>query len=235
MQILERSISELLKEDPRRARIFDQFAIKYCGCSQLTLAEVCQKNHINPEKILKSFEKNEHPEDDSFISTQIGDLCDQIVSHHHHYAREQGARIWQILEKVCRIHGEREPRFLQIQTVFDALYQDLLTHMQKEEMVLFPFCKELEKSSEAVSMHCGSVANPIRVMLYEHELAGQQTKQIETLTDQFNPPDWACNSMRVLYHELQAYNQDLELHMHLENNILFPAAMNREESSRPLV
>jgi regulator of cell morphogenesis and NO signaling len=228
MQMLERLVSELLQEDPRRAQIFEQYAIDYCCCNHLTLAETCQEKQINPETILKSLAETAPHDEDSFVSVQLGALSDDIVARHHSFVREQGGRILPLLEKVCQVHGQREPRLLAIKTVFQDLHQDLLLHMQKEERVLFPFCKELENSQVGVEMHCGSVANPIQMMLYEHDLAAEQMKQLQFLSEQFTPPNWACNSFLALYQALKDYHQDLEIHMHLENNLLFPAALRRE-------
>lgn len=228
MQMLERLVSELLQEDPRRAQIFEHYAIDYCCCNHLTLAETCQEKQINPETILKSLAETAPHDEDSFVSVQLGALSDDIVARHHRFVREQGGRILPLLEKVCQVHGQREPRLLAIKTVFQDLHQDLLLHMQKEEMVLFPFCKELEKSQTGVEMHCGSVANPIQMMLYEHDLASEQMKQLQFLSEHFTPPNWACNSFLALYQALNDYHKDLEIHMHLENNLLFPAALRQE-------
>ena len=129
MQMLERLVSELLQEDPRRAQIFEQYAIDYCCCNHLTLAEACRERQIDPENILNSLAENAPQNEDSFVSIQLAALADDIVARHHSYVREQGGRILPLIEKVCQVHGQREPRLLSLKAVFQDLHQDLLLHM----------------------------------------------------------------------------------------------------------
>lgn len=229
MNLLERPISELLQEAPSRARIFERFKFDYgCG-NQQTLAEACRDLQIDPQTVLDSLSAETSPSQDGFVPIRLGPLADEIVSRHHHYVHLQGPRVQELLDKVSRVHGGKEPRLLTLWSLFQQLHADLLRHMLKEEAVLFPYCKQLEHAEELLGMHCGSVAMPIRVMESEHRQAQEQADQIRQLTDNFSPPAWACNSMRVLYHELASYLADLEVHMHLENDLLFPAALRREE------
>jgi regulator of cell morphogenesis and NO signaling len=229
MQILERSIAELVNEAPLRARIFEEYAIDYTCNSKLSLAEACKKNNLDPETVINSLSKIQLLSHDPFVPILLGALSDEIIAKHHTYVREQGPRIQTLLEKVGRVHGEKEPRFLELKIIFEHMHLDLMLHMLKEENVLFPYCKQLEQTKEVISMHCGSVAMPIQVMESDHAQARAQSAEIEKLTDQFSPPDWACNSVKVLYSELKAYIEDLDVHMHLENNLLFPAALRRED------
>lgn len=228
-QLLERKLNDLLLEAPQRARVFEHFKIDYCCGKQLSLGEACQHVHADPAMVLAALEAAASVEANPFISLRLGALADEIVARHHIKARTQGPRILQLFNKVCGVHGEKEPRLFEMEVIFCELHQDLLQHMHKEEAVLFPFCKELELATGAVSMHCGSVANPIRMMEYEHREALVQVAALEELSGHFVPPAGACNSWRVLYHELQAYVEDLHVHMQVENNLLFPAALRREE------
>jgi len=228
MHMLESKVSDLLQEDPRRAAIFEKYAIDYCTCNHLTLAEVCQEKQLDPANLLRSLSEKADDKVDTFVSIQITALANDIVNRHHQYAREQGTWILSLLDKVCRVHGQRESRLTAIQAVFREMNQDLLLHMQKEEQVLFPICKELEQAQAEFEMHCCALENPIQVMQYDHDLASEQLKQLQSLSDQYTPPEWACNSMLALYQALKDYHSDLEVHMHLENNILFPAALRKE-------
>ncbi len=229
MNLIERPVGDLLREAPERSQVFKKFAIDYgCG-NELTLAEACYRQNIDPELVVQAFKDAQSSPNDGFINLRLDLLAAEIVEKHHHFAREQGTHIQPILSKVCRVHGRKEPRLLEIQQIFQAMHQGLLQHMLKEENVLFPFCKRLEFAIEPVSMGCGSVANPIGVMESDHEHTRQEMQQIKDLSDQFTPPEWACNSFRVLFHALQTYIEDLETHMHLESDLLFPAALRREE------
>lgn len=230
MNLLERPVAELLREAPERGQIFAKFEIDY-GCSnQQTLAEVCNRQNIDPALVVAALNNYHEATTDAFINLRLDLLAADIVARHHDFAREQGMHIKPLLTKVCRVHGDNEPRLLEIQRVFQGLHQDLVMHMLKEENILFPFCKQLELATEPISTGFSSVANPIRVMESDHEQTRQEMQQIRDLSDQFTPPEWACNSFRVLYHDLKAYIEDLETHMHLESDLLFPAALRREES-----
>lgn len=231
--MLKRQISELLQEDPRRVAIFEKSGID--AYSHLTLEEVCQKKQLDSVPLLQLLSQRSEDQESAFVPLQLGALADDIVKRYHRYAREQGEWILKLLDKVCQEHGDKEPHLFSIKEVFQALYQDLILHMQKEEMVLFPLCKELERAEVEIEIHCGSVANPICAMQYEHDVTYEQMKTLCSLSDQFTPPQWACPSMSALYQALKSYHTDLEIHMHLENNLLFPAALRREEELSPRV
>lgn len=229
-QILERRLDELLLEAPLRARVFSQFQIDY-GCQQkISLAEACAQNQADPELVVAALDAQTQAATQAFLPMGLGALADEIVSRHHDKVREMGPRIQPLLNKVCDVHGAEAPFLYEIRSLFQALHGDLLMHMLKEEGVLFPYCKRLELAVESFQMHCGSIANPIRMMLFEHGEALMQTEQLSKLCEEFVPPTSACTSWRVLYAELQAYVEDLHLHMQLENNLLFPAALRSEEN-----
>jgi regulator of cell morphogenesis and NO signaling len=151
------------------------------------------------------------------------------VNVHHTYVRESIPVIEQFAAKVARVHGVNHPETISIQQLFLDLKNELVSHMQKEETVLFPYIKKLQQSAAGKETlqrpPFNSVANPIRLMESEHELAGSLLKQIASATDNFTPPTDACNTYRVLYHKLEEFQNDLFQHIHLENNILFPKAL----------
>lgn len=224
-------IADLLRDAPWRARVFDRYAIAYCCDSSLTLAEACRQRQLDPEAVLQALALDA-PEADPFLPLGLGALSDEIVARHHESAREQGLRIQALLDKAARVHGGREPRLRAAWVLFQQLHAELLQHMLKEEGVLFPYCRRLELAVSPVAMHCGSVANPIRAMEFEHDRTKAQMDELRQLFDDFRLPAWACNTVRVLYHELQAYLADLETHMAVENQVLFPAALRREHELR---
>lgn len=229
---LNRSVTELLQEAPARARVFERFAIDYGCASGLTLAEACRQQRLDPESVAACLATAQPEAETPFTRLRLSALTEEIVARHHVYARESGERIQPLLDKVARVHGGKEPRLRELWCVFQQLHAELLMHMLKEERVLFPYCRQLEAATEDVNLPDGSVAMPIRMMEAEHLRTERQMAQLRTLTDDFTPPAWACNSLRVLYHELQHYSADLETHMHLENNLLFPAALRREDALR---
>jgi regulator of cell morphogenesis and NO signaling len=140
--------------------------------------------------------------------------------------------IIQYSDKVARVHGENHPETVEINKLFHEVAIELSAHMQKEEMILFPFIKTMSKAKkEGTPMPAppfGTVNNPIRMMEAEHENAGDIFKQIDKLSNNYTPPLAACNTYRVLYAKLQEFENDLHKHIHLENNILFPKAIQLE-------
>jgi regulator of cell morphogenesis and NO signaling len=139
--------------------------------------------------------------------------------------KTQLPRLEAMLRKVMEAHGAAVPP---IAGVFGPMKAELDGHLMKEEMILFPLIRSLEGGAQPGSFHCGSVQNPIRVMLMEHDSAGDAFSQLRTLTADYNPPPEACNTWRALYFELAEMERDLHRHIHLENNILFPRAAGLE-------
>jgi regulator of cell morphogenesis and NO signaling len=133
-------------------------------------------------------------------------------------------------EKVARVHGDKEPRLRQIRQAFVALKSELEPHMLKEERILFPMVRELEAATALAESHCGSVANPIRQMEHEHDQAGDELAILRAATDDFAPPDWACNTYRAMLDGLEKLESDMHQHIHKENNVLFPKAIELEAS-----
>ena len=137
-------------------------------------------------------------------------------------------RLAELIDKVAGHHGERHPELFDLRKTFARLHNELDLHLLKEERVLFPLVKQLEAAHQMIAMHCGSVANPIRVMEHEHDDAGTALRQIRDLTRDFQVPADGCSSWKALCHGLAALETDLHLHIHKENNILFPRAAELE-------
>jgi regulator of cell morphogenesis and NO signaling len=155
-----------------------------------------------------------------------------IIDAHHSYVRRATMQIDHWLEKVVTKHGDRHPEVREIGTIFAALSRELSAHMMKEEHVLFTYIDDLvdteRKRRPAAVPPFGSVENPIQQMMAEHDGAGQWMAQIRTLSGGYEPPADACPTFRGLYHGLAEFERDLHQHVHLENNILFPRALELE-------
>jgi regulator of cell morphogenesis and NO signaling len=156
-------------------------------------------------------------------------LADYIVHTHHSYVKESLELIEAYASKVARVHGEGHPPVVRIYALFQEIARELTAHMQKEEQVLFPYIKKLvaarREDWQIESPAFGTVRNPVSMMEQEHEIVGDLLKEIAVLSHQYTPPDWACNTFKALYAKLDEFEQDLHLHVHLENNILFPKAL----------
>ncbi len=232
---VESTVGELVRESPNRARVFESLKIDYCCGGKIPLSEACRRRKIDPEQVLEQLRQCDADDDDTKAvdadAMSLTELADHIEQTHHAYLREELPRLDFMTEKVSRVHGDKEPRLLQVREAFVALRAELEPHMIKEERILFPIVRQLEASASRPEFHCGSVANPIRQMEHEHDQAGNALAILREATDGFVPPDWACNTYRAMLDALQQLESDMHQHIHKENNVLFPKAIELESPS----
>jgi regulator of cell morphogenesis and NO signaling len=161
-------------------------------------------------------------------------LTDYIVQTHHEYVNQAIPEILPLAQKVVEVHGTRHSELATIQSLFQQLSNEMLLHMKKEELVLFPYIKKLaqaESDGKGVERPgFGSIKTPISVMVTEHETVGIILKRISKLSKDYTPPEDACNSFRLLFDKLKEFEADLHIHAHLEDNILFPKAIALEQA-----
>lgn len=228
-QGIERAIGEIVAEDWRAAAVFEQFGIDFCCGGRRSVADACQTAGIDAAAVEQALDKL-HAVDASDEVSQwpVARLVDHIVRTHHDYVRAAMPRIGGYLAKLVSVHGARHPELAQVAAEFGLLGRDLLQHMQKEEQVLFPYVRELEGPVRPGPSPFGTVENPIRMMEREHEEAGTQLREIRRLTGDYAPPADGCATYRVCLEELAHFERDLHRHVHLENNVLFPRAVQLE-------
>jgi len=226
----QRTVGEFVREQPARARIFEDFGIDYCCGGKTPLSEACAKRGLDVDVVIRRLANVGSDALDSVDAGAMGlsELADHIVSTHHAYLRNELPRLDFMTEKVAGAHGDAEPRLHEIRRVFIACRAELDAHMLKEERVLFPMIRKLEQADGPVSFHCGSLANPIRMMEHEHDQAGDAMARFKELTDGYVPPEWACNTYRAMVDALAAFERDMHQHVHKENNVLFPSALRLE-------
>ncbi|MCF8427351.1 MAG: iron-sulfur cluster repair di-iron protein [Bacteroidia bacterium] len=232
----ENKVSEIVAKNIKAAHVFKKHGIDFCCGGGISIEKACQKNKVNLDQLLVEL----NGLDTTISSTQNYDswsldfLVDYIVNTHHSYVNESLGLIYSYAEKVAKVHGEHEPAVIQIFDLYKYISQDLAMHMKKEEMILFPFIKKMVKAEKGELVieieHFGSINNPIRMMEKEHETVGDWFKQIAILSKQYTAPEWACNTFKALYAKLDEFEQDLHLHIHLENNILHPKALQLEKA-----
>jgi regulator of cell morphogenesis and NO signaling len=161
-----------------------------------------------------------------FNSWPLDLLVDYIEKTHHRYVEEKTPILLQFLDKLASVHGSNHPELLQIHELFQGCAGELAQHMKKEELILFPYIKKMMGatiSHESVQPpHFGTVNNPITMMMEEHDNEGERFRTIALLTNNYAPPEDACNTYRVAFAMLEEFEQDLHKHIHLESNILFP-------------
>lgn len=225
---LDNTVGSIVRDHPALSRFFEQAKVDYCCGGQRTLDEACRQRGINPQVFLTQLEDYAAAEtapEANIAELSLTELADHIEQIHHSYLHEELPRLEKMVTKVAAVHGEKEPRLTQIRDIFLALAAELTTHLLKEEQILFPMIRQLEASDTVPSFHCGTVVNPISRMEFEHDGAGVALAQLRQLTDDFTPPEWACNTYRALFDALLTFEQDMHQHIHKENNVLFPQAV----------
>lgn len=238
---LETPVGELVRENLGRSRVFEGHAIDYCCEGGRTLAQACRMVHVDPQIVQRELalcdeqkRLNSNPEAGGKVRDELtlGALIDHIEKKHHAFLREELPRLESLLQKVVAAHGVRHPELLDLQRTFRTMHEELLSHLWKEENVLFPMVRKLEaargQGETLPSFHCGSVQNPIRVMFQEHQDVGDGLRDVRRLTNGFTPPADACPTYRVLLERLHELELDLHVHIHQENNVLFPRAVQLE-------
>ncbi|WP_421801240.1 iron-sulfur cluster repair di-iron protein [Flagellimonas sp.] len=234
---LEKSIGQLVAEDYRTAQVFKAHKIDFCCKGNRTLTEVATKKGLNLEAIseeLEAVRSNGQENLPDFKTWPLDLLIDYIEKTHHRYVEKQIPVLKQYLNKLNRVHGERHPELFDIFEQFNTSAGELSMHMKKEELVLFPYIRKMvagPTGSEALEKpHFGSVSNPIQMMMEEHDNEGERFRTIAKLSNDYTPPEDACNTYRVAFSLLQEFEDDLHRHIHLENNILFPKSEKLEQT-----
>jgi regulator of cell morphogenesis and NO signaling len=241
METLERTtIGEYVAKDFRTAAVFSKYGIDFCCKGNRTIDEACEKKDVDTNTIMDEINtvlatKNDNSID--FKSWPLDLLADYIEKTHHRYVEEKPNVILPFLAKLCKVHGASHPELFEINQLFIGCAGELAQHMKKEELILFPFIKKMVKASltdELIEQpHFGTVENPIAMMMHEHDAEGERFRKIALLTNDYTPPADACNTYRVTFAMLAEFEEDLHKHIHLENNILFPAAAVLEKKFSP--
>ena len=235
--IRNKTVGEIVKLDFRAADVFSNYGIDFCCGGKISVAEACSNAKTNESLVISALENLKNQQGSAvhdFDSWDLGFLADYIMHTHHQYVSKAIPAILPLAQKVAEVHGEHHAEVIRINELFQDLANELLMHMQKEEKILFPYIKKLaiDKSAGKCSdPSCfGSIATPISVMEQEHETAGIILKQLFRLSNGYTVPEDACNTFRVLFGKLKEFEDDLHRHIHLENNILFPKALEMEQT-----
>ena len=237
----DKTVREYALEMPQAMRVFEKLKIDYCCGGGRPIGDACAAAGVGVEELASLLEQaNNAPlasvQPVAAQSGTLAELIDHIIDKHHTFTREEMERINALLEKVCSKHGAGHPEVVSARTLFHRLYDDLKPHMYKEEAVLFPYIKALEQAvSRKTAMPFapfGTVNNPVRMMMSEHDTAGDLLRELRAATTDYALPVDACMSYRALYDALEGFEQDLHRHIHLENNVLFPRAVEMESARR---
>ncbi|HOI89975.1 MAG TPA: iron-sulfur cluster repair di-iron protein [Candidatus Rifleibacterium sp.] len=232
---LNQSVGEIVAVNPSLWKLFEHYHIDYCCHGDKPLAEACREKGLDPEAVLSEIENLPTGKDQvqtELLKMTLTELANHIEQTHHVYLYRELSELISLAGRVTATHAARDTRLHQVLQGVTLLQSELMNHLAKEEQILFPMIRELEASNSLPSFHCGSVGNPIRQMLTEHDDASELLQKLRRLTDGYQSPEWACRSMQTLFTQLQNLEHDLHRHIHKENTILFPAAIALEEQKR---
>lgn len=235
----EMKIGECVTNWPATARVFESYGVDYCCGGKQTIQSACNQSSLNLGQVLNQLESaisgqstgtgNAEPQ---WSSHSLMELCRHIVETHHQYLRTELPRLSRLVDKVYKAHAASHPELAALSQAFKSLCDELMPHMMKEEQILFPAIVGLEQSVETPQFPFGTVQNPIRMMEHEHLHAGDELAQIRDITGQYTPPDDACPTYLAMLEGLHELERNMHQHVHKENNILFPRAIQLEQERR---
>lgn len=232
----ETIVGELVAMDYRTASVFKKRGIDFCCNGNRSIDQACEKKKLDVDALISELESAIRQSESGTIDYQswpLDLLADYVEKKHHRYVETKIREITPFLYKIARVHGDRHPELIEVEKLFNESARDLTDHMKKEESILFPYIRKLVQAKEnntQVHAPFGTVENPIRVMMHEHDAEGERFRKIADLTDHYTLPQDACSTYRVTFSMLKEYEDDLNLHIHLENNILFPKSIQLEEA-----
>ena len=225
MQITETTtVAEVASTLPSSVRVFQRYGIDFCCGGKAALSAACQAHGVSFTELVGAIEASaQQPAADArdWNREPLHALVDHIVATYHEPLHEELPRLEAMAAKVHRVHGSKAPYLARVDAIVTELSADLQSHMRKEEAVLFPAIRAVEAGARTPI----PVSAPITVMEAEHDHAGALLLELRTITDSYAAPEWACQTFRALYHGLADLEAAMHVHVHLENNVLFPRAV----------
>jgi regulator of cell morphogenesis and NO signaling len=224
----ETPVGEIVRAVPARSRVFEKLGIDYCCGGKQSLSKACQARGLDPATVvtmlsaLESAGEKVQADPDTLTLTE---LCEHIERVHHGYLREELPRLDFMTRKVAAVHGEAEPRLLDVRRTFEIFCGKVTAHTAKEDEQVFPAIRRLEAADGDKAERVSGLKAELEKLESEHKSTGAALAQFKELTDDYTPPDWACNTWRALYDGLHRMERDMHQHIHKENNVLFPRAL----------
>jgi regulator of cell morphogenesis and NO signaling len=229
------TLGEIVKKNYKAAAVFERYSLDFCCKGNQNFMSACKANNIEPSLLINELNQLESEQEHGvvFDTWPLDMLIDYIIKRHHTYVEEKTPLIKSYLDKICEAHGARHPELHKVKGIFFEIGGELAVHMKKEELILFPFIKKLVQANSTktpvTSPLFESVSNPVDMMKEDHAVEGERFRRLAALTNNYQIPSDACNTFAVAYQFLDEFEKDLHLHIHLENNILFPKAIHLEE------
>lgn len=222
----EITIGEIVATDFRAAEVFKNAGIDFCCGGKKSLDYACNEKSIDPSVVVKQLQELENVpvnQNQNFNDWGLSFLVDYIVNTHHKYVLKSLPELVFYTQKIASVHGSHHPELIVVADLFEKINTELLQHLKKEEEVLFPSIKEVIKSNSTVAK--ATIISEISRMSGEHEFAGGAMDKINEITSNYLVPDDGCNTYNVAFKLLHQFEDDLHVHVHLENNILYPKAL----------
>jgi regulator of cell morphogenesis and NO signaling len=231
-EIKTKSLAQIVNNNHRAASVFEKYHLDFCCKGKRTLQQACAESDLAIEEVVADLETTEQSNSDkvtiNYDKLSLAQLSEYIVMTHHSYVKKEMPQILAYLQKVASKHGERHPELLKIFELFASVKEEMEQHMQKEELILFPRINEMENmvvQGNEIRINHTYLQGPINMMEQEHDHAGSMLAEINKLTNNYMAPADACTTYKLSFAALQAFEMDLHRHVHLENNILFPKAL----------
>lgn len=223
---LNQTVGKIVAKDYRKAMVFKSHGIDFCCGGKISVEQACLENNADLNKVLEELIAidNQEKTSEKFDLMSLSELVDFIVDNHHVYTKNTLREMEPMVAKVAMVHGEWRPELHEIKDLFTELINELVPHMQKEEIILFPAIKAIEQGNRS-PFDTDTIQHPISMMESEHDVAGDIMKQIRQLSDNYTLPRGACATYTVVYKVLEELESDLHQHIHLENNLLFPKVL----------
>jgi regulator of cell morphogenesis and NO signaling len=224
----ETTVGEIVRAMPIRSRIFEKLGIDYCCGGKKPLDEVCRCKGLDAATVIAMLAALDGAPESSSANPDtmsLSELCDHIERAHHGYLREELPRLDFLTRKVAAVHGADEARLLEVRAIFEAFSEKMTSHTKEEEEIVFPKIRQLEKAGQDKAEVASSLKDILSRLESEHDGAGAALERFRELTDDYTPPEWACNTFRALYDGLERLEKETHQHVHKENNVLFIKAL----------
>lgn len=237
MTAATQTVREIAQTQPSSIRVFEQFGIEYCCGGRKPLAAACAAQDVDVEIVIAALEaaiRNENVQIKDWTKESLTNLTEHIVQTHHAYCKKELPRLSGLAAKVVNAHGGTNPELALIRTKLAQLAEELTEHLAEEEAVVFPMIQKLGGKMTGHGVQKTepqtSIGNPLALLIEEHDNAGVLLAEIRGLSRDFITPEYACTTYHAFFDGLREFERDLHRHVHLENNILFPRAIELETS-----
>jgi len=226
------TVAEIASTMPSSVRVFQRHGIDFCCGGRTPLSSACEEQGVRFAEVVEAIEASAHapaPDSHDWAAEALAALIDHIIATYHEPLRDELPRLESMAAKVSRVHGAKAPHVTRVAAIVTELSADLQLHMRKEELVLFPAIRRLEAKSARPDLRLEGATT---TMEHEHDHAGAFLSELRVITDDYVAPEWACDTFRALYHGLSELEAAMHVHVHLENNILFPRALALDAALR---